>query len=486
MSPKNTIPLEPIDQWRVRVPKGAVPGMRTDGIIHISPQLLPHVREDNTPLQVANVATLPGIVGSSLAMPDIHWGYGFPIGGVAAFDPKEGIISPGGVGYDINCGVSLVRTDLWLSDVQPVVERLINTLFDKIPAGVGTGGPVKLSGKEMSNVITRGARWAVEHGYGWDIDLAHMEGGGCLKEGDPDMVSDKAQLRGKDQLGTLGSGNHFVEVQVVEEIYDDQLARAFGLALNQICVMIHSGSRGFGYQICEDYLGVMQGAVKQYGISLPDRQLACAPVESKQGRDYFKAMCAAANYGWTNRLILVHWVRDALSKVFEEEPQKLGMRLIYDICHNIARFETHQIGGQARRLCVHRKGATRSLPAGHPDVPEVYRHIGAPVLIPGDMGRASHLLVGTQRAVAETFASTCHGAGRFQSRHAAIRATKGRHIDEELRADRGIIVRARGRRTLAEEYPEAYKNVDDVVEAAHQAGLSRKVLKLRPLGGVKG
>jgi tRNA-splicing ligase RtcB len=486
MSPTNTIPLEQIDQWRVRVPKGAVPGMRTDGIIHVSSRLLQHVREDNTPLQVANVATLPGIVGSSLAMPDIHWGYGFPIGGVAAFDVEEGIISPGGVGYDINCGVNLMRTDLFLPDVKPITEKVIDTLFDNIPAGVGTGGPIRLSKKEIDKVMVQGARWAVEHGYGWEIDLAHMEGSGYLKGADPDMVSDKARQRGEDQLGTLGSGNHFVEMQVVEEIYDERLAQVFGLAKNQICVMIHSGSRGFGYRICEDYLAVMQDAVREYGISLPDRQLACAPLESKQGKRYFKAMCAAANYGWANRLVLVHWARKAFSQVFDQKPETLGMRLIYDVTHNIARMETHLVDGRPRRLCVHRKGATRSLPAGHSDVPEVYRHIGAPVLIPGDMGRASYLLVGAEKAVTETFASTCHGAGRFQSRHAAIRATKGRHIDEELRAERGIIVRARGRRTLAEEYPEAYKDVDEVVETAHQAGLSRKVLKLRPLGAVKG
>ncbi len=484
--PKDSIPLELIDSWRMRIPKGAVPGMLTDGIIYTSAQMLSHVREDNTPQQVANVATLPGIVGSSLAMPDIHWGYGFPIGGVAAFDAEEGIISPGGVGYDINCGVNLVRTELTLTEVQPALEILINTLFERIPAGVGTGGPVKLNTKEINKVITQGARWAVEHGFGWDIDLSHIEGSGCLKEADPDMVSDKARLRGEDQLGTLGSGNHFVEVQVVEEVYDPQRAQDFGLELGQICVMTHSGSRGFGYKICEDYLEVMQGAVQQYAISLPDRQLACAPLDSKQGKAYFKAMCAAANYGWANRLLLVHWAREAFRTVFEKDPMALGMRLIYDISHNIARFETHIVNGKARKLCVHRKGATRSLPALHSDVPEVYRHIGAPVLIPGDMGRASYLLIGAAKAVDETFASTCHGAGRFQSRHAAVRATKGRRIDDELRSTRGIIVRARGRHTLAEEYPEAYKNVDDVVEIAHQAGLSHKVLKLRPLGAIKG
>jgi tRNA-splicing ligase RtcB len=486
MPPKDSIPLERIDSWRMRIPKGAVPGMRTDGIIYTSAEMLTHVRDDNTPQQVANVATLPGIVGSSLAMPDIHWGYGFPIGGVAAFDAREGIISPGGVGYDINCGVNLMRTDLMLSDVQPILEKIINKLFEKIPSGVGVGGPIRLNVKEINKVMTQGARWVVEHGFGWDIDLSHMECGGHFQQADPDMVSNKARERGEDQLGTLGSGNHFAEVQVVEEIYDEELARAFGLTRGQICVMVHSGSRGFGYQICEDYLGVMQSAVSQYGISLPDRQLACAPLDSKQGESYFKAMCAAANYGWANRLTLVHWAREGFREVFGKDPQQLGMRLIYDISHNIARFETHLIDGKPRQLCVHRKGATRSLPPNHPDVPEVYRHIGAPVLIPGDMGRASYLLIGAQRALEETFASTCHGAGRFQSRHAAVRATKGRRIDEELRTKHGIIVRARGRHTLAEEYPEAYKNVDDVVEIAHQAGLSHKVLKLRPLGAIKG
>ncbi len=486
MTTTSNIPLESIDRWRVRIPKGAVAGMRTDGIIYTSPEFLPHLRADNTPQQVANVATLPGIVGSSMAMPDIHWGYGFPIGGVAAFDMDEGIISPGGVGYDINCGVSLLRTDLTHSDVKPVLEKLISTLFTKIPAGVGTGGPIQLKSKDIDNVMTRGARWAVEHGYGWDIDLNHIEENGCLKEADPNQVSDKARLRGKDQLGTLGSGNHFAEVQVVEEIYDEKLAGIFGLERNQICVMVHSGSRGFGYQVCDDFLGVMQRAAREYGFELPDRQLACAPIQSKQGKAYIGAMSAAANYGWTNRLVLVHWVREAFRQVFDKEPMQLGLRLIYDITHNIARFETHNVDGHPRKLCVHRKGATRSLPPGHPKVPEVYRHIGAPVLIPGDMGRASYLLVGTEKAAQETFASTCHGAGRLQSRHAAIRATKGRQIAEELRSEKGIIVYARGRRTLAEEYPEAYKNVDDVVEIAHQAGLSRKVAKFRPLGGIKG
>jgi tRNA-splicing ligase RtcB len=474
-----------IDENRWRIPKGHKAGMRVDGVIYADDRLLPSIREDQALEQVANVATLPGIVGASLAMPDIHWGYGFPIGGVAATSVEDGVISPGGVGYDINCGVRIVRTNLTEARVRPKLEELISALFATIPSGVGSSGKIRAERREMEDVLTRGVAWAVEKGYGWPGDAEHTEAGGALAGADPGKVSAKAFKRGQDQLGTLGSGNHFLEVQLVEEIHDAKAAEAFGLFAGQVVVAIHSGSRGLGHQVCTDYLEVMAGAVRKYDINLPDRQLACAPVTSPEGEAYFAAMACAANYAWVNRQCLTHWTRQTMARVLGGTPEKLGMTLLYDVAHNIAKKEKHADGGKTRALCVHRKGATRAFPPGHPELPAAYRNTGQPVLVPGDMGRASYVLVGTERAMRETFGSACHGAGRLMSRGEAKRETRGAALAAELAA-RGIAVRATSQATLAEEAPEAYKNVEDVVGVTHAAGISTRVARMRPLAVMKG
>ncbi|MFH0883305.1 MAG: RtcB family protein [bacterium] len=477
--------LEKIDRWRWRVPLDKPSGMHVEGRIYSSADLIDSVRNDPSLQQVANVATLPGIVGASLAMPDIHWGYGFPIGGVAAFDIDEGIISPGGVGYDINCGINLTRTRLTLEEIQPHLETLANMLFTGVPCGVGIGGDIRLGVKGIRDVAAKGARWAVKQGYADVLDLENMEEGGCLDSADPGAVSDEACERGADQIGTLGSGNHFLEVQVVDEVFDPDAAQTLGLALGHVCVMVHSGSRGFGYQVCQEQLKKMGRAPAKYGIPLVDRQLACAPVNSPEGRTYASAMAAAANMAWTNRIVLVGRVRRIFEAVFGEPWRSLGMNLVFDVSHNIAKFETHTVGGHERRLVVHRKGATRSFGPGDPRIPSSYRTIGQPVLIPGDMVTGSYVLVGTKKAMEETFGSTCHGAGRLLSRSAALRATKGRDLFREMR-ERGVIVRSRSKRTLGEEVPEAYKNIDAVVEAAEGAGIARRVVRLKPLAVIKG
>ena len=479
-------PLKKVGTDRWLIPKSYKSGMRTDGLIFASEKLLSKIREDQAPEQVANVATLPGIQGLSMAMPDIHWGYGFPIGGVAAMSYENGVVSPGGVGYDINCGVRMLRTDLECGDVEPRMQDIVDALFSSVPSGVGSEGKIRLNEQELRDVMRKGAKWAVDHGYGWEEDIEVTEERGRLDLADPSTVSDRAIKRGQPQIGTLGSGNHFLEIQVVDEIYDLAAAEAFGVDhVGQVTVMIHSGSRGFGYQICDDYLIVMQEAMRKYGINVPDRQLACAPIKSPEGQRYLAAMACAANYAWANRQAMAHWTREAFSKVFGAGPHKLGMRQIYDVAHNIAKVEEHEIEGRKIKVVVHRKGATRAFPAGHPDVPGIYRSIGQPVLIPGDMGRYSYLLVGTEQAMKETFGSTCHGAGRLMSRKAAMKESRGVDIQQEL-ADKGIIVRAASRVTLAEEAPEAYKDVSLVVETAHETGISRKVARVKPLGVIKG
>jgi tRNA-splicing ligase RtcB len=419
-------------------------------------------------------------------MPDIHWGYGFPIGGVAAMRLKDGVISPGGVGFDINCGVRLLRTDLREDEVRPVLRELVNQLFRDVPAGLGGHGPLRLSYAELDDLMVRGARWMVDRGYGLPEELEVTESQGCLPGADPAVVSQRARQRGLAQLGTLGSGNHFLEVQVVDTIYDRGAADVFGLEEpGQVVVFFHCGSRGFGHQVCQDYLDVMEKAAKRYDIHLPDRQLACAPLDSREGRDYMAAMTAAANFAWANRQCIAHWVRQSFARIFQKQPEELGMRLIYDVAHNIAKVERHRFNGREVTVCVHRKGATRAFPAGHPEIPAAYRQVGQPVLVPGDMGRYSYLAVGTERAMAETWGSTCHGAGRLQSRGAAKRSLKGVDIAARL-AKQGIVVRAQDRSALAEEASEAYKDVADVVEVLEKAGISRKVAKMRPLGVIKG
>ena len=475
-----------IDDYRWEIPRDYKDGMRVAGRVYVDEAMLGAIREEQSLEQVANVAFLPGIVGCSMAMPDIHWGYGFPIGGVAATRVRDGVISPGGVGYDINCGVRLLRTNLDEDEVKPVIRELVNHLFHNVPSGLGSEGKIELNDREMDEVLRSGAGWAVRHGYGTPLDLEVTEEQGCMKVADPSRVSDKAKKRGMPQLGTLGSGNHFLEVQVVREIYDAQAAGAMGITrTGQVLMLIHTGSRGLGHQVCDDYLHVMGEAVRKYGIALPDRQLACAPVESEEGRDYLAAMACAANYAWANRMLIAHWVRDSFSQVLAKKPAQLGMEQVYDVAHNIAKLEDHIIAGKKQELCVHRKGATRAFPAGQADLPARYRNCGQPVLIPGDMGRCSFIAVGTDRAMKETFGSTCHGAGRLQSRGAAKRGMRGIDIAGELAA-RGIYVKTGNRGALAEEASEAYKDVVDVMQVAVGADICRKVAMAAPMGVIKG
>ena len=459
--------------------------MQVPGRVFMSSAMADQLGEEEALKQVANVATLPGILKASMAMPDMHWGYGFPIGGVAAFDWDDGVISPGGVGYDINCGVRLAGTGLEEKEIRPVVDRLVNALFKNIPTGVGSTGSVKLSTKEELKVLRQGGRWAVRQGFGDPSDVDRTEDGGCMTDADPSVLSERALQRGVKQLGTLGSGNHFLEVGVVERIFDQATARAYGLFENQVTVLLHSGSRGLGYQVCDDSLAFMAKHVKTLGIRLPDRQLACAMIRSPAGERYLAAMACAANYAWANRQILLHRARETFQQVLGIGPRALAMHQVYDICHNIAKRETHVVDGISKTVCVHRKGATRAFPPGHPDVCEAYRAVGQPILIPGDMGTASYVLAGTHEAMQESFGSTCHGAGRVLSRKAAKKRSKGRAIHREL-ADRGILVKWTGRSTLAEEMPEAYKDIDQVVDAVHGAGISKKVARLRPMCVIKG
>jgi tRNA-splicing ligase RtcB len=480
-----TITFEQIGPFRYRIPRSSRPDMRTDGLMFLNEALLEKLDADQAPVQVANVATLPGIVGMSLAMPDMHWGYGFPIGGVAAFDLDTGVISPGGVGYDINCGVSLSRTAFTYDDVHPHLSTLIDHLFSRIPTGVGSHGALQVTKPDFERVLTMGAKWAVKQGIATEEDRLHMEEQGVLDGANPDQVSERARERGFDQLGTLGAGNHFVEVQVVQKIFDETTAAAFGLFEGQIVVMVHSGSRGFGYQICTDFLPVMNKEADKYGITLADRQLACAPLSSAEGQSYLAAMKCAANFAWVNRLTMHHHARKVLAEVMDVPEARGEFRLVYDVCHNIAKQEEHLIEGKIRRVCVHRKGATRSLPAHHPLVPLAYRHAGQPVLIPGDMGRASWVMVGDENALTESFGSAPHGAGRLLSRHQGAKLMCSDEVRQKL-ARQGIIVQARSRATLAEEQPDVYKNVDEVVNVAAGVGLARPVAKLKPLGGIKG
>jgi tRNA-splicing ligase RtcB len=479
-------PLEQVDECCYRIPKSYKPGMRVDGLIFADERLLDQIKKDQAPEQVANVAFLPGIQHASLAMPDIHWGYGFCIGGVCATDPAEGgVISPGGVGYDINCGVRLVRSNLTYREVKHHTRTLIDDLFRTIPTGVGKSGRYHFDAKELRQLMAVGSRYVVDRGLGTPGDLEYTEAGGRLDGADAEAVSDRAVLRGSEQCGTLGSGNHFLEVQIVDHIFDEKAAGVLGLEKDMVCVMIHSGSRGLGYQVCDDALAMLRKAPEKYGINLPDRQLACAPVDSPEGRHYIGAMRAAANFAWCNRQLLMHQAREVFARVFGRSWQELQMNLVYDVCHNIAKFEEHTVGGKSKRVWVHRKGATRAFPPDHPEIPAVYRKIGQPVIIPGDMGRASWVLVGQPGSMERTFGTTCHGAGRAMSRTASVKEAAGRRIDRELEA-KGIIARAQSRKGLAEEQPKAYKNVDEVVEVVHRAGLSHKVARMRPIGVIKG
>jgi len=463
------------------IPRDYMEKMRVPGRLFLSPRLLEGL-EIETLTQTVNVATLPGIQKYSMAMPDAHPGYGFPIGGVAAFDAEDGVISPGGVGFDINCGVRVIRTNLTEKDVRPKIKKLIGALFQNVPSGVGAKSRLRVTDRELHEVFSDGARWAVEEGYGVSEDLEHCEENGRIELPGELKVSDKVLKRGRPQLGTLGSGNHFLEVQCVREIYDQKIADAFGLHDGEITVMIHCGSRGAGHQICTEHLRVLEKAAKKYGIELVDRQLACAPVQSREGQEYFTAMCAGANYAWANRQVITHWVRETFHRFFGSDVE---MDLVYDVAHNVAKLEKHTIDGKPKMVYVHRKGATRAFPAGHPDVSKAYRDVGQPVLIPGSMGAPSYILCGMEKAMELTFGSACHGAGRMGSRKAALRKYKGEEIEKELLA-KGITVKATHPSVLAEEAPAVYKPSDAVVDVVHQVGIACRVAQVMPIGVAKG
>jgi tRNA-splicing ligase RtcB len=477
--------LEKISDFRWRIPQSHRADMRTDCIVYGSETLVQQMRKDNALEQLVNVSMLPGIVGCAIVMPDAHWGYGFPIGGVAAFDAEEGVVSPGGIGFDINCGVRLLRTNLTRDDVLPKIEPLVNQLFRDVPSGTGSEGLFKLSDDELEEVATTGAQWALKKGMGMAGDEQRMEANGHLPS-DPTHVTKKARERGRPQVGTLGSGNHFLEVQVVDYVYDEKIARAFGIeGVGQITVMVHCGSRGFGHQVCTDFLEVMQRAVQKYGITLPDRQLACCPLASEEAEHYLKSMNCAANYAWANRQVIIHNVRRAFEQVLGKNAEEMGMEMIYDVAHNIAKFEEYEIDGKKRKVLVHRKGATRAFGPGNLEVNEIYRAVGQPVIVPGDMGTYSFLLAGTKTAELESFGSTCHGAGRQLSRKAAVKRAKGSELVKTLK-EQGITLKARSLETVAEEAPYAYKDVSEVVDSCHGAGIAVRVARLRPIGVVKG
>ena len=474
--------LRKLDDYRYLIPKDYREGMKIEGLIYASPELIDAIENDLTMMQVANVATLPGLVGWSLAMPDAHQGYGFAIGGVAAADMQKGVVSAGGVGFDINCGVRLLRSGFRFDEVRPKIDALLNQMFRDIPCGTGKKGIVGgLSFEELDRVLAHGAQWAVERGYGSTDDLNHIEENGRIANADPSKVSKRAKERGKDQLGTLGSGNHFAEVQYVQEIYDDETAIAFGLLRDQIVVLIHTGSRGLGHQVCTDYLEIMQEAMKKYKITIVDRQLACLPIQSPEGQSYLQAMASAANFAFANRQMITHWTREAFARVLGSG----DLGVVYDVCHNIAKEETHKVSGTMRNVLVHRKGATRAFPKHRTEIPQDYNEVGQPVLIPGSMGTCSYVLVGTEKAMDETFGSSCHGAGRAMSRTAARKETTAEQLLHDL-MQKGIHVRGASKSGLTEENPNAYKDVSQVVEVVHNAGIAKKVAKLVPIGVIKG
>lgn len=479
-------PLKQVDEFRYEIPSSYKHGMRTSGLIYADERMMKNVIRDNALEQVANVATLPGILKKSMAMPDIHWGYGFPIGGVAGMDTEEGVISPGGVGYDINCGVRMLTTNLTVKDMAPKLKELIDTMFTNVPSGLGSKGKVRVDSRTLTQVLEDGAKWAVENGYGWQEDLEHLEEGGGMEGADSEKVSQRAIDRGKSQLGSLGAGNHFLEIQRVDKIINEEAAKRMGVnELDQIIVMIHTGSRGCGHQIASDYIRKMEVAYRKYGIDLPDRQLACAPIDSPEGRDYFSAMACGANFAWTNRQMILHWVRESFESVFNQKAEDLGLRVIYDVAHNIAKFEEHDVDGKRMKVCVHRKGATRAFGPGRPEVTSDYREFGQPVLIPGDMGTHSFLLLGTDGAMTQTFGSTCHGAGRVMSRRQATRMFRANEVRSQLQR-KGIYVHAASMKGIVEEAPDVYKDILDVVRIANGAGISSTVARMSPMGVVKG
>jgi len=479
------VPLKRVDKNTWLIDRGFKGCMRVPAIIYADDLLVQKMQQDMTLLQAANVACLQGVQRYSIVMPDGHQGYGFPIGGVAAMDIEEnGVISPGGVGYDINCGVRLIRTDLTANDVRPRIKDLVNAIYDNVPSGLGSTGKLRLSFQELNRVLDEGVRWAVEKGYGWEEDVERIEERGSWKLADSSKVSDTARRRGAAELGTLGSGNHFLEVQVVDKVYDERLAKAFGLFEGQVTVMIHTGSRGLGHQVASDYLQIMERAMRKYNTVPPDRELASIPYNTPEAQDYVRAMAAGANYAWTNRQIIAHWVRQSFQQVFKADPEKLGMHLVYDVAHNIAKIEEYGIDGKRRKVVVHRKGATRAFPPGSPEIPAAYREYGQPVLIPGSMGTASYVLAGVDTGV-KTWFTAPHGAGRWMSRSGAKREKTYKDVVQEMES-KGIYLKASNVATVIEEMPEAYKDVDRVAQVAHEVGIGKLVARLRPIGVTKG
>jgi len=476
--------LKRVEEYLWEIPQDHRSDMRVPARIYADDALLEAALQDRSIEQLINTACLPGVVKYAVAMPDIHQGYGPPIGGVAAMDVNGGVISPGAVGYDINCGVRLLRSNMEADQLKPLMDELMTSLYNQVPSGVGKGGDIRLSGRDTDNVLEEGAAWAVAKGYGTKDDLEHCEERGALAAAQASAVSPKAKKRGSNQLGTLGAGNHFVEIGEVVEIYDQHTAEKFGMFLGQAVLWVHSGSRGLGHQVCSDYVRKLQSAVVKYGIRLPDRELVCAPVDSPEGREYMAAMAGAANYAWANRQLLMHRAREVLQAILAPRFKNVSFKLVYDIAHNIAKVEEFVINGRPMKVVVHRKGATRSFGPGNPVLPQDYREVGQPVLVPGDMGTASYLLVGTEEATEKSFASTCHGAGRVLSRRAATRKMRGEEVQRRLEAE-GITVRGPWK-GLAEEAPHAYKDIDRVVNVVHKAGLARKVARMVPLGVMKG
>ena len=477
--------IEKIDDNRWKIPSDYMEGMRTDAVIYADESMIQHIVADNSPQQAANVACLPGIVGNSMAMPDMHFGYGFPIGGVAAVDATDGSISPGGIGFDINCGVRLIKTDLTMDDVGDNLRPLVDELYRNVPSGLGSKGLTRIGDKEIVEILQNGSRWAVENGFGWEKDLDVTEECGMMADADPSFVSDKARKRGLSQLGSLGSGNHFLEVDVVDDVFDEHTAEVFGLKRGTITITVHCGSRGCGHQIATDYLQTMERYVKENSIKLPDRQLACAPLSSGPGSDYYSAMCCGANYAWANRQMITHWIRESFEKVMSDSAENMGIDVVYDVAHNIAKKERHDVEGHTADVLVHRKGATRAFCAGRPEVTMKYRNVGQPVIIPGDMSVGTYVLVGKKGSMEQTFGATCHGAGRQMSRKAAVDSINAKSIKESM-ASRDIYLRNGSDEGLVEEAPQAYKDVDRVVEVVCNAGLTGKVARLRPVGVVKG
>ena len=458
--------------------------MRASGRLYLDDESFDAL-EEGAIEQIVNVACLPGVQRYSIGLPDIHFGYGFPIGGVAAFSMRNGIVSPGGVGFDINCGVRLIKSNLTIDDVEGKLDKLTDLLFKNIPSGVGSKGKIRLDENEINDVLDYGAEWAVENGYGWQEDLEYLEENGRIKDADSSIVSDKAKKRGIPQLGSLGSGNHFLEIQIVDEIYNKEVASVFGLEKGMIVIMIHSGSRGCGHQVCSDYLRIMDKAYKNYKINIADRQLACAPLDSKEAQNYLKAMYAAANYAWANRQMMTHWIRETFEEVFDKSAKDMEMDIVYDVAHNIAKEENHQFYNRREDVIVHRKGATRAFGPGCEEIPEKYREVGQPVLIPGTMGTASYVLHGTDVAMEETFGSTAHGAGRVLSRSKAKKDYDADKITQDL-ATKGIKIKATSKHVIEEEAPGAYKDVDSVVRISDSTGIAKLVAKVKPLSVCKG